>query len=120
MISIRGAITVENDTKEEVLKASEALLNNIIKKNSLDIVDIISIIFTCTSDIKSVYPAVSARKLGIVDAGLICLSEMNVEGSLCKCIRVLILANKYIPQKKALHVYMGKAKILRPDLCREE
>lgn len=115
MISIRGAITVINDTKEEVLGATEALLNNIILNNDVQINDIISIIFTCTKDISSVYPAVAARELGIVNAGLICVNEMNVLNSLNKCIRVLFFVNKDISQIEVKHIYMGEARILRPD-----
>lgn len=117
MISIRGAITVNQDDRQEVLDATRDLLNTIILKNNLTIGDITSIIFTCTNDIQSVYPAVAARELGIVNAGLMCMNEMFVQDSLKKCIRVLLQANKDISQKEAKHIYMGKAKVLRPDLC---
>lgn len=116
MISIRGAITVINDTKEEVLSATNTLLNNIILDNNIEINDIISIIFTCTKDISSAYPAVAAREMGIVNAGLICVNEMYVLNSLNKCIRVLFFVSKNIPQIEVKHIYMGEAKILRPDL----
>lgn len=116
MISIRGAATVEEDNSQEVLMVTRNLLGSIMARNNLMVDDIISIVFTCTQDIKSVYPAAAAREMGIVEAGLICVNEMNVTGSLAKCIRVLILANVNKPQKEAKHVYMGGARILRPDL----
>ncbi|KPU44858.1 chorismate mutase AroH [Oxobacter pfennigii] len=116
MIAIRGAITVKEDTKEEIYKATSDLLKSIIEKNSLNTDDIISIFFTCTRDLKSAYPAVAARSLGITNAGLMCFNEMYVEGSLTRCIRVLINANKVISQKEVKHIYMEGAVVLRPDL----
>lgn len=119
MVGIRGAITVENDIKEEVLIAVRTLLCKMIEENNIKYDDIISIIFTCTEDINSVYPAQAARELGIVYAGLLCFNEMNVVGSLRYCIRVLILANIDIPQKDVNHIYLGGASILRPDLIKK-
>lgn len=116
MVSIRGAVTVAEDTKAEVLKNTSLLLNEIFIKNNLALDDIISIIFTCTNDISSAYPAQSARDMGILNAGLLCMNEMYVSGSLPKCIRVLVFANMDIPQNHVKHVYMGGAAILRPDL----
>lgn len=116
MISIRGATTVELDTKEEVLKETEIMLKEIIEKNQLDIKDIISIIFTATKDISSVYPAVAARNLGLTKASLMCVQEMYVEGSLEKCIRVSVSAESKKSQVDVKHVYLKGAESLRPDL----
>lgn len=116
MISIRGAITVNEDVKNEIISETKKLLESMIKQNELNIKDIISVIFSCTRDIESVYPAVAARELGILDAGLMCFNEMYVKDSLTKCIRVMILAAKDIPQSEAVHVYLGGARVLRPDL----
>ena len=116
MISIRGATTVELDTKEEVLKETEIMLKEIIEKNQLDIKDIISIIFTATKDISSVYPAVAARNLGLTKASLMCVQEMYVEGSLEKCIRVSVSAESKKSQADVKHVYLKGAESLRPDL----
>lgn len=118
MVSIRGAITIDEDTKENVLSGAEKLLREIMSSNSVDIDDIISILFTCTDDIRSAYPARAARKMGIVNASLMCLSEMNVTGSLKKCIRVMVLVNKDLSQRDVNHVYLKGAVILRPDLSR--
>ncbi len=118
MFSIRGATTVLTDNKEEVLNESKILLNEIIEKNKLEVDEIISVFFTCTKDIKSVYPAVAAREIGILQAGLMCMQEMYVENSLEKCIRVLIHADKKTPEK-IFHVYLNEARKLRPDLLED-
>lgn len=116
MIGIRGAVTIEHDVKDEIIDETRKLLSVMIADNSIVLEDIISIIFTCTDDISAAYPAEAARMLGIVNAGLICLNEMRVQGSLRMCLRILMHVNKDMPQNQVRHVYMGKASELRPDL----
>ncbi|MBM7581337.1 chorismate mutase [Caldicoprobacter guelmensis] len=114
--AIRGAITVEENTRLEILNKTKKLLSTIIEKNDLCYEDIISIIFTATRDIDAVYPAVAAREMGLTQVPLLCCQEMYVEGSLGKCIRVLIhvqWADDRVPQ----HVYLEKAVNLRPDIA---
>ena len=45
MIAIRGAITVDENTREDILASAGTLLTALIKSNNLDIGQIISIIF---------------------------------------------------------------------------
>jgi chorismate mutase len=88
--AVRGAITVSENNKEEILLKTRKLLLQLIEKNGLDLQAIISIIFTATRDIDAVYPAVAARELGMTSIPLICCQEMHVKGSLPLCIRVLM------------------------------
>lgn len=115
LINIRGAVTAEN-TKDDILDKTEKMLIKIIEENGLKISDISSVLFTATKDLDKAYPAVAARKLGITRAALMCMQEMYVEGSLEKCIRVMVTAESDKKQKSACHVYMGEAERLRPDL----
>jgi chorismate mutase len=119
MFSVRGAITVEVDEKEEILKAAEELLSKILKYNNIAIENIISIIFSCTRDLKSAYPSEAARNMGIKYASLLCLQEMYVEGSMEKCIRVLMYVNGEKKQNEVKHIFLRKAVELRPDLMKE-
>ena len=119
IISIRGATTVKNNLESEILHNTEILLNEIIEKNNINIDDIISIFFTMTRDLTKVYPAVSARKLGIVNASLMCLDELYIENSLEKCIRIMFFVNSNKKQKDANHVYLNNAKNLRKDLLKD-
>jgi cytidylate kinase len=112
---IRGAITVNEDTRDEVLAKTECMLNEIIAQNNLKIEDISSVMFTATSDIKSVYPAVAARMIGIVDASLMCMQEMHVEGSLRMCVRAAVSIETDKTQAEMVNVYLEGAKVLRPD-----
>lgn len=116
MIFIRGAITVKENTKEEILNQTEKLLCEVIKKNGLKISDILSILFTATKDLDMAYPAVAARKIGVTEAALMCFQEMYVVGSLEKCIRCTVICENEKVQTQAQHVYLEKAEILRPDL----
>ena len=63
MQGIRGAITVENDTREEVISAVKELLIKILEKNNISPEDIGAALFSATKDITSVFPAFAARQL---------------------------------------------------------
>lgn len=114
--AIRGATTVDENTADQILERTTSLLETIIEKNKIDYEDIVSIIFTGTRDLDAQYPALAARKMGMVDVPLFCCQEMYVKGSLEKCIRVLM--HIQVPEPREIkHVYLEKAKVLRPDLA---
>lgn len=116
ILAIRGATTVDKNTKENILNATKELLQKIIEANNLSLEQIIFIIFTATKDLDEVYPAVAARDIGITNASLICIQEMYVKNSLPMCIRVMLQIQTNKIQKKVKHIYLNEAKILRPDL----
>lgn len=118
--SIRGAVTVEKNEKECILENTKNLLKEIIKSNNIDIKNIISIIFTATKDIDAVYPAVAARDMGILKAGLMCVQEMYVKDSLEMCIRILITLDGGLKQELVNHIYLKDTVKLRPDLAGEK
>jgi monofunctional chorismate mutase len=113
--AIRGATTAQN-TKDSIIENTKELLEEILKVNELDIDQIISVLFTATADLDAAYPAVAAREMGMVDAALMCVREMHVDGSLPRCIRVQVTAEMDISQKDVKHVYLKEAWALRPDL----
>ncbi len=117
MRSIRGAITVEENTKEAILSATSELLHDIIQSNQLKDHEIVAITFTATDDLDAAYPAVAAREQGIKEASLICVQEMNVVGSLRMCVRILMLVDRSAHQRTMRHSYLKGAKVLRPDLA---
>lgn len=116
MIAIRGAITVKNNSRDEILEATKVMLKEIIEANRLNQEDLIAITFTMTKDLDAVYPAVAARELCITEAALLCMQELYIKGSLMKCIRVLVQAESSLKQKEAQHIYLRDAVCLRPDL----
>lgn len=114
---VRGATTVEANTREEVLKASRELLALIIRQNGIDPVDVGSAIFSTTADVNAEFPALAARQLGWLDVPLLCTHEIDVPGSLRRCVRVLVNWNTSRRQDEIVHVYIRDAVKLRPDLC---
>lgn len=119
ILTIRGAITLEDNTKDEILDNTRLLLETIIEENNLNLKDIIQISFTATKDITAAYPAIAAREIGLTHAALMCMQEMDVEGSLTKCIRVAVMLDDVKnTQYTAKHQYLKGAHILRPDLIK--
>ncbi len=115
--AIRGAITVEENTVAAIKAATRELLEHIIAINGLEIADIASVIFTATPDLDAAYPAVAAREMGWTHTPLLCMQEMAVQGSLPRCIRVLLHWNTDRVPADIRHVYLGEARALRPDLA---
>lgn len=119
MRGVRGAITVENNQYEEMEEATIELLTEIIDSNDIDIRDISHAIFTLTNDLDAGFPAKAARiHMGWEEVPMICTQEIPVPNSLEKCIRVLIVFNTRLKQSDIQHVYLGRAKALRPDLSK--
>lgn len=116
MVTIRGAITVNENSETEILNNTKELLEEIQSKNNIDKDNVVSIIFSCTKDLDAAYPARAARDLGYTQVGLMCFNEMYVVGSLEKCIRVMFFYNTATDKKDIKHIYLKEAKKLRPDL----
>jgi len=114
--AIRGATTVEANDEKEMLDATCELIQSITEQNDISKEDIISIVFTVTKDLNAVFPAVAARKLGMTEIALMCTYEIDVPGSLQKCIRVLMHINTEKRNHELKYVYLNEARNLRPDL----
>jgi chorismate mutase len=112
---VRGATTVEEDTPEEVLRATRELLAMMIRLNDIQSSNVASAMFTTTRDVVSQYPALAARQLGWMDVPLLCGHEMEVPNSVPLCVRILIHWNTDTPQSEIHHIYLNEAQILRPD-----
>ena len=118
--AVRGAITVENNTPEEILEETANMLKAIVEKNQIEKDDIISAFFSVTKDLDAAFPAAAARKIGWTDIALMCTNEIDVPGSLQKCIRVMVHFNTNKANSELVHVYMKGARALRPDLSSDE
>jgi chorismate mutase len=116
---IRGAINVEINDPGAIVAATREMLERIVAVNSLAVEDVVSIIFTATPDLDTAYPARAAREMGWIDTPLLCEQEMVVRGGMPRCIRALVLWNTDLPADQIRHVYLGKARALRPDLAAE-
>lgn len=112
---VRGATTAEKNSSEEILKATRELLALMIRQNGIEPGDVCSAIFSTTADLDAEFPALAARQLGWIDAALMCVHEVDVPGSLRRCIRVLLHWNTEKPVDEMVHVYIKEAAHLRPD-----
>ncbi|MBR4751193.1 MAG: chorismate mutase [Thermoguttaceae bacterium] len=112
---VRGATTIENNTPEEILKGTRELLALMIRFNGIDPDDVASAIFTTTSDVNAAFPALAARQLQWSDVALMCGHELDVPGSLKKCIRILLHWNTTKTSSEIRHVYIKGAARLRPE-----
>ncbi len=114
---VRGAITVESNTKAEILSATRELLEEIISRNDLnDFSEVVSAIFTTTPDLTAAFPAEAARELGMGTVPLLCASEIDVPGALPLVIRILLHLNSDKKQDEMSHIYLRDAKKLRKDI----
>jgi chorismate mutase len=114
--SVRGATTIDFDSRENVLLATKELLGKIFILNDVIIEDVVNIMFTATKDIRSEFPPVAAREMGFSDIPLLTCQEMDCENGLKLCIRIMLTYNTTKSQKDIKHVYLNNAKKLRPDL----
>ena len=114
---VRGATTVEANTYAALERAVLELMEEIEAQNDIDPREIVSATFSATTDIDVVFPAKIARSRSHWEnVPLLDVQQMYVEGSLERCIRVLIHVNTLLEQHQIKHVYLNSARDLRPDL----
>jgi chorismate mutase len=112
--ALRGATTVDEDTPEQVTQRTQELLRAMLERNGVAHEDLISVLFTATDDIHSMFPATAARGIGFGDVPLLCARELDIPGAQPRCIRVMM----HIETSRAQlhHVYLEGARGLRDDL----
>ena len=116
MRALRGATTIDVDTPEHMSERIIALLNEMFERNDIDHQDLISVIFTATSDINSAFPAAAARKFGLGDVPLLCAQELDIVDGTPLCLRVLIHLTTERGRSELHHIYLEGAQGLRDDL----
>jgi chorismate mutase len=111
---IRGATTVDANTAEDIIEATDDLLRALIRLNDLRPEDVASAFFTTTVDLTAAFPALAARNLGWTEVPLLCAHEMDVPGALDKVVRILLHVNTRRGADEIRHVYLRGARALRP------
>ena len=115
--AIRGATTVPQNLADEIAAATHELLDALETQNRLSPEHIISVTFSVTRDLDALFPAAAARQRPGWDAvPLLDVQHMYVEGSLPRCIRVLIHTQVPVLHDEVCHIYLRDAQQLRPDL----
>ena len=59
--AVRGAVKVDSNDVEAILRASEELIGELTRRNELSPERIVSCLFTSTADLNAEFPAVAAR-----------------------------------------------------------
>ena len=112
---LRGATTSEGNTRVEITSAVHELIEELISRNNLKPIDILSIIFTVTKDLNACFPASVARKYnGLDQVAFLDCQQMFVPDDINFCIR--LMAQVKLPlDRKLYHTYLRGASNLRPD-----
>ncbi|MDQ3679333.1 MAG: chorismate mutase [Actinomycetota bacterium] len=114
--ALRGATTVDADTSDQVSERVHGLVTAMLDRNGVSKDDLISIVFTATDDIHSMFPATAARASGLGDVPLLCARELDIEGGSPLTIRVLMHVTTERARSQLHHVYLEGARGLRDDL----
>jgi chorismate mutase len=115
--AIRGATQLETDSVEEMRRAVVDLLTTLFSENEISTDELVSILFTATSDIHSDFPAAAARTLELGAIPLICAQEIDVAGALPRVVRVMVHAYSHRTHAEIKHIYRGGAQSLRKDIA---
>ena len=117
--ALRGAITVPDNDGEAIVAATTELLDTMISRNDVDGDDLVSMIFTATPDLDAEFPAIAARRLGLAHVPLLCSVELDVQGAMPRCVRVMMHLYSDRGAGELQHVYLRDARELRADLADE-
>ena len=114
--AVRGAVQVDSADRDAILEATAELVTEVMSRNDLTTDGVISVLFTTTPDLRSMFPAAAARTMGLGDVPLLGAQEADIEGATPRCIRVMIHLESERPRAELRHVYLEGAKGLRDDL----
>jgi chorismate mutase len=115
--AVRGAIQLDHDDREHLLASVTDLVKAVLDANGFTTDDLISMLFTATPDLRSEFPALAARELGIVDVPLMCAQEIDVVGAMPRVVRLLAHVETPRSKHEVQHVYLGGAAALRKDIA---
>lgn len=114
--ALRGATTLDVDDRDHMIARTQELIHEMFRRNDLVEDDLVSIVFTATADVTCGFPALAAREAGFTHTPLLCARELEVEGGIERCVRVLVHAYTERTKDELRHVYLHDARQLRTDL----
>jgi chorismate mutase len=114
--AIRGAICVKKNDAELIKESVHILIKEIVKINSIEAENVISVQFSVSKDLDADYPGLYVRSISEEweYVPCICSVEMDVPGALKRCIRVLMLVNLERNIKDIKHAYLGETSSYNP------
>ena len=116
--AVRGATQLEHDSRDHMLERVAEMVTDVMTSNELQVDDVISVLFTATSDLVSEFPAYAARRLGFGEVPMVCARELDIAGSMPRVVRMLAHVETDRPRADITHVYLHGAAALRTDLSR--
>ncbi|MBY5162847.1 chorismate mutase [Salsipaludibacter albus] len=114
--ALRGATTLDVDDRDHLLDRTGELIDELFARNDLSEDDLVSLVFTATDDISSAFPAEAARHGGITHVPLLCARELDIDGGIPRCIRILAHVYTDRTPTELRHPYLHDARQLRTDL----
>jgi len=114
--ALRGATTVDVDERLHLLERTQELIAALFERNGLEEDALVSIVFTATDDVHSAFPAEAAREAGMTHIPLLCARELEIDGGMERCIRVLVHVQTDRAVTELRHPYLHGARQLRTDL----
>jgi chorismate mutase len=115
--AIRGAVQVDANESVAILEGTSELVTEVMTRNQLTPADVISVVFSATTDLNAEFPALAARKLGFQDVPLLCCTEIAVPGAMPRVVRLMMHVETEAPRSAIQHVYLRGAAALRLDIA---
>jgi len=115
--AIRGAVQVDANESAAILDGTSELVTEVMARNQLTPADVISVVFSATTDLNAEFPALAARKLGFQDVPLLCCTEIAVPGAMPRVVRLMMHVETEAPRAAIQHVYLRGAAALRLDIA---
>ena len=115
--AVRGAIQVDANERGQILAGTAELVTEVMTRNELSTDDVISVVFTATSDLTAEFPALAARKLGFQEVPLLCAAEIAVPSAMPRVVRLMMHVETEAPRSAMQHVYLRGAAALRLDIA---
>lgn len=116
LLAIRGATTIDTDVESQIVGRVAELLATLYRRNDLTSDEVVSVFVTATDDIHSYHPATAVRRFGLADVPIMGARELDINGALPLCIRVMVHVESDRTRSAVRHVFLHEAKRLRPDL----
>lgn len=117
---MRGATTVTKNEENEILNNTKLLFEEMVEKNDVKPESVSHIFVSATKDINDCFPAKAIREIeDWTYTPVMCMTEINVPGSLARCIRIMLIANTDKDQQDIKHIFQNDAVQLRPDLIKK-
>lgn len=114
---LRGAITVDKNTEDEMVAATKQVVKEMIEKNAISPEQVAQVLMTVTEDLNATFPAKALRLFpGWTHVPVMCATEIPVPNGLEKCIRIMMTINTDKSQTEMKHIYLRNAVKLRPEL----